>query len=85
LVYPEFVSPTVLRIRGFRLYFFSREETRAHVHVQHAEGEAKFWLDPAVELSVNSGLKAARLNEAAKLVQEHLDEIRSARTKHFPR
>jgi hypothetical protein len=43
------VSPTVLRIRGYRFYFFSREELRAHVHVQHAEGEAKFWLEPAVE------------------------------------
>jgi hypothetical protein len=67
------------------LYFFSREESRAHVHVQHVEGEAKFWLDPAVELAVNFGLKAPRLNEAAKLVQEHLDEIRNAWTKHFAR
>jgi len=55
------------------------------VHVQHVEGEAKFWLDPAVELAVNFGLKAPRLNEAAKLVQEHLDEIRNAWTKHFAR
>jgi hypothetical protein len=41
--YPDDVSPTVLRARGFRFYFFSREEVRPHVHVQHAEGEAKFW------------------------------------------
>jgi hypothetical protein len=39
------VSPTVLRVKGFRFYFFSREERRAHVHVQHAEGEAKFWIE----------------------------------------
>ncbi|MFN2399931.1 MAG: DUF4160 domain-containing protein [Gemmatimonadaceae bacterium] len=49
--YPQGVSPTVLRVRGYRLYFFSREEPRAHVHVQHASGEAKFWLDPQVELA----------------------------------
>ena len=36
------VSPTILRVKGFRFYFFSREERRAHVHVQHADGEAKF-------------------------------------------
>jgi hypothetical protein len=30
------VSLTVLRLRGYRVYFFSREETRVHVHVQHA-------------------------------------------------
>jgi hypothetical protein len=78
------VSPTVLRLRGFRFYFFSREEPRAHVHVQHASGEAKFGLEPTVELAVNYGLNAARLNTALRLVEEHLDEIRSAWTKHFP-
>jgi hypothetical protein len=36
--YPDDVSPTVLRVRGFRFYFFSREEPRMHVHVHHANG-----------------------------------------------
>jgi hypothetical protein len=78
------VSPTVLRARGFRFYFFSREERRAHVHVQHAEGEAKFWIEPSVELHANYGLKAKRLAEAQTLVEEHLNEIRDAWAKHFP-
>ena len=46
------MSPTIFRERGFRFFFFSREESRMHVHVQHASDEAKFWLDPAVELAV---------------------------------
>lgn len=83
-VYPTEVSPTVLRVRGFRFYFFSREEPRMHVHVHHANGEAKFWLDPTVELAANYGLNVTRLNEATKLVEEHVDEIRSAWAKHFP-
>jgi hypothetical protein len=62
------VSPTVLRVKGFRFYFFSREESRAHVHVQHAEGEAKFWIEPTVELHANYGLTAKRLAEAQELV-----------------
>jgi hypothetical protein len=40
------MSPTVLRDGPFRLFFFSREEARMHVHVAHPEGEAKFWVDP---------------------------------------
>jgi hypothetical protein len=83
--YPVPVSPTVLRVRGFRFYFFSREELRAHVHVQHADGEAKFWIEPAVELHANYGLKPRQIAEAEKLVEEHLDEIRRAWAKHFPR
>ena len=78
------MSPTVFRAKGFRFYFFSREELRAHVHVQHANGEAKFWIDPAVELAGNFGLKPKQVTEAKDLIEEHLDEIRSAWAKHFP-
>jgi len=50
------MSRTILREGGFRFYFFSREERRMHVHVQCAEGEAKYWLEPAIELAQNYGL-----------------------------
>ena len=78
------MSPTVLRVRGFRFYFFSREERRAHVHVQHAEGEAKFWIDPVVELAANFNIKPKHVAEAQILIEEHLNEIRGAWRKHFP-
>ncbi len=78
------MSPTILRIRGFRFYFFSREERRAHVHVQHADGEEKFWIDPAVGLQANFGLTAKQITEVQDLIEEHIDEIRAAWAKHFP-
>ena len=78
------MSPTVLRVQGFRFYFFSREEPRAHVHVEHADGEAKFWIEPTVELFANYGLKSHQVTEAQKLVEEHVDDIRRAWAKHFP-
>jgi hypothetical protein len=34
------MAPTVLRDGQFRLFFFSREEARIHVHVSHPDGEA---------------------------------------------
>ena len=55
-----------------------------HVHVYHANGEAKFWVTPNVELAACYGLSATRVNEAAKLIEEHLDEIHSAWARHFP-
>jgi hypothetical protein len=79
------VSPTVLRVRGYRFSFFSREEPRAQVHVQHARGEAKFWLDPAVELAHDYGLGARRIAEARKIIEDHEDEILAAWAKHFGR
>ena len=79
------MSPTVFRAAGFRFYFFSREEPRAHVHVQHGDGEAKFWLEPCVELAHNYGLSTRQVSKALGLVRKHEDEIRAAWKKHFRR
>lgn len=78
------MSPTVFREGGFRFYFFSREETRMHVHVQCQSGEAKFWLEPTIELAQYVGLSQRENSEALRLVQEHVNDIRSAWRKHFP-
>lgn len=55
------MAPTSVRDGQFRLFFFSREETRIHVHVAHPDGEAKFWLTPTVSLTVNAGLSPTQL------------------------
>ena len=81
--YSALVSPTVLRVHGYRFYFFSREERRAHVHVQHATGEAKFWLEPRLELAQNYGLSPARISRALETLREHEQEIREAWRNHF--
>lgn len=79
------MSPTVFVSRGYRFYFFSREEARLHVHVQHESGEAKFWLDPEVTLAQNHGLSPQRIAAIVGIVKEHEQEIRAAWTKHFGR
>jgi len=77
------MSPTVFRERGFRFFFFSREERRMHVHVGSAEGEAKFWIEPEVALAQNYGLSSADLRAARRLIEEHEDEIRKVWARHF--
>ncbi len=54
-----------------------------HVHVGAASGEAKFWLEPRIELSRNYGLSMRQVNAALRLIQEHEDEIRKAWKTHF--
>lgn len=78
------MSPTVFREAGFRFYFFSREEPRMHIHVQSSNGEAKFWLEPEIQIAQNHGLSMEELNEADSLIKEHQDEIRKAWQQHFP-
>ena len=79
------MSPTVFRHGEYRFYFFSREEPRMHVHVHHATGEAKIWIEPRVEVAQNHGLSAPRLAAVVRLAEEHEDEIRKAWSSHFRR
>ncbi|MCB1677541.1 MAG: DUF4160 domain-containing protein [Halioglobus sp.] len=72
------MSPTVYRERGFRFYFFSREEARRHVHVHCTEGEAKLWLEPEVALAKNYGLSDRQLAKIVEVTQEHCDEFVTA-------
>jgi Domain of unknown function (DUF4160) len=78
------MAPTVVRDGQFRLFFFSREETRIHVHVTHPDGEAKFWLAPQVALANTTGLSARQLREAQLIVEAHIKEIEDAWNHHFP-
>jgi hypothetical protein len=79
------MSPTVFRERGYRFLFFSREEPRMHVHVQCANGEAKFWLEPSIILARSTGLSGAEIRTIEEIIKEHKDEITSAWHKHFER
>lgn len=79
------MAPTIARHGPFRLFFFSREEPRIHVHVGHPDGEAKFWLTPKVHLAVNIGLSPLQLRQAQAAVEAHLVEIEDAWHRHFDR
>lgn len=79
------MSPTVFRAAGFRFFFFSREERRMHIHVHSSNGEAKFWIEPRIELAENYGLSSRELKAVGKLIEEHEDEISAAWQRHFPR
>jgi hypothetical protein len=77
------MAPTIVRDGQFRLFFFSREETRIHVHVSHPQGEAKFWLTPSVHVAKNIGLSAVQLRQAQTVVEAHIREIEDAWNRHF--
>lgn len=77
------MSPTIFKAGGFRFYFFSREETRKHVHVYCERGEAKFWLEPNIELAQNFGMATRQIRVVKNLIEEHYDEICDAWKKHF--
>ena len=63
--------PTVLRIKGFRIGFYSSEpDEPVHVHVHKGGNEAKFWLAP-VQLSWNKGFRESELKDMARILETH--------------
>ncbi len=79
------MSPTVFRDGPFRFFFFSREEERLHIHVESADGEAKFWIEPKIEVARNYRLSEQDLSRVLQLVVDHEQEIRDAWHRHFGR
>ena len=77
------MSPTVFKEAGYRFFFFSREEPRMHVHVVSEDGEAKFWLEPEIELAKNYRYSRTQLKVIEALVEGHYDELISAWQRHF--
>ena len=54
-----------------------------HVHVQSSQGEAKFWIDPEIELAANFGLPEHEIAKILSLVRRREREIREAWNRHF--
>ena len=68
--------PEVFRAEGFVFFFYANEgQEPVHVHVRHAGGYAKFWVDPVV-LEMSENMKVQELARAEALIQERLAEIR---------
>ena len=53
------------------------------LHVYSERGEAKFWLQPDIELAQNHGLSDRDIRAAKGLVEEHRGEIHEAWKEHF--
>jgi hypothetical protein len=75
--------PTILRVGGYRFYFYSHEPNEPpHVHVDKGEASLKAWLEP-VSLARNLGYRAHELNVILGLVREHRADLLEAWHGHF--
>ncbi len=67
----ENVMPEVFRMFGMRFFFFANEHLPIHIHVQNAEGRAKFQVSPKVKLLSNKGLKSSDIKLAEAVIEEN--------------
>ena len=77
--------PTVLRLSGFRFFFFSLEGREpAHIHVERGENYAKLWLSP-VSLARSKGFRSAEISEIMDIVRTHRIPFQDRWHEHFDR
>ncbi len=64
--------PTILRMGAYRFYFYSHDliHEPPHVHVDHENDSAKFWLKP-VALARNLGYNANQLRRIERIIRLH--------------
>ena len=76
--------PAVLRIKGYRFYFFSNEGNEPkHIHIEKAEASGKIWLEPSVEVEYLYGFTARELKEVKEIVVNNLELLKNAWNEYF--
>ncbi len=54
-----------------------------HVHVSCGDGEAKFWVEPDIELARNAGLSRLQLKQIESIIEVRHDELCRAWNEYF--
>jgi Domain of unknown function (DUF4160) len=75
-------SPPAVEGRGLIVGRVYDDETGGH-SVAGGDGEAKFWVEPEIELARNYELSDQDLKRALELIVDREEEIRDAWTRHF--
>lgn len=79
------MSPKFRKEDGFVFKIYSNEEERMHVHVVKAENEAKFWLEPVIELADNFGFNNKEIKKITKMVETYGNEFKQQFAAHIGR
>lgn len=64
--------PTVLRVGGFRFYFYGSDHEPAHVHVRNGDGVVVVDIESGRVRRVE-GVRERDMRRAQALVAEHMD------------
>ena len=77
--------PTVLKIKGYRFFFYSNEGNEPiHIHVEKSESYAKFWLDP-IRISIDFGFNSKEIREIYSIIEEHSKQLTEKWDEYFAR
>lgn len=76
--------PTVLRIEGFRFYFFAGDAGEpAHVHVSKNDGYGKVWLEPNIKVQELVGFKSKEEKKVLGIVENYSEKLKKSWYEYF--
>ena len=79
--------PVVLRVAGYKFFFYQADLANEppHVHVSKEENEAKFWLDP-IKIAREGGFRKSDLRDIERIIEDNLkfllDVWKEEKSKH---
>ena len=76
------MMPTVLRIEGFRVFFFSDEHMPSHIHIEKGEGYARIELE-SIKITDSYNLNSKELKKLRVLVQDNNEKLIKAWNEYF--
>ena len=77
------MSPVFKREGEYTFKIYSNEEERMHIHILHGANDAKFWLEPHVELAENNGIAEERLSKIKKIVENNANRFKEQFKEHI--
>ncbi|WP_372946823.1 DUF4160 domain-containing protein [Mariniphaga sp.] len=76
--------PVVLRIKGYRFYFFSNENAEPmHIHITKADANGKVWLEPIIETAYFYGFTSKQQKEIEEIIKENSDYLKRMWDEYF--
>lgn len=74
--------PTVLRIDGFRFFFFSNEHTPEHIHIEKGDMYARIELE-SLKVTDSYNLSSKDIKKLVELVKKNNDKLKGEWDEYF--
>ena len=74
--------PTVLRIDGYRFFFFSDEHTPEHIHIEKGDSYARIEIE-SLKVTDSYNLNSKELKKLLSLVTKNKDKLKGTWDEYF--
>ena len=74
--------PTILRIDGYRFFFFSDEHTPKHIHIENGDSFVRIEIE-SLKVTNSYNLNSKELKKLVDLVSKNKDKLKGAWDEYF--